>query len=75
MVCYKELLTTGGIKNNIAFFVTVPIIIFHIIVIILFYSKQKNKIDNKIKDITFSINNWDLVKADERKKREIEKKD
>jgi dipeptide/tripeptide permease len=54
--------------------VTVPIIIFHIIVIILFYIKQKNKIDNKIKDIAFSINNWYLVKADERKKREIERK-
>ena len=74
MVCYKELLSIKGIKNNIAFYVTVPIIIFHIIVIILFYIKQKNKIDNKIKDIAFSINNWYLVKADERKKREIERK-
>jgi len=73
MVCYKELLTIQGIKNNIALFVTIPIIIFHIIVIILFYSKQKDKINDKIKDITFSINNWDLVKSYDRKKREIEK--
>ena len=66
--CYKQLLTLKGIKNNIACFIIVPIIIFHIIVIILFYDKQQEKIDEKIKDIAFGINNWDLVKADEKRR-------
>ena len=48
--------------------------IFHIIIIIIFYVKQQENLDKKIKDIEFGINNWDLVKEDERKKREIEKK-
>ena len=43
------------------------------IVIILFYGKQKSKIINKINDITYSINNWELVLADKRK-RENEKR-
>ena len=84
MVCYKELLTLRGIKNNIACFIIAPIIIFHcfiiapiiifhITIIILFYDKFQSKITNKIKSISFGINNWDLVKADEKKK-EKEKK-
>ena len=72
--CYKVLFTLEGIKKNIACFIIVPVIIFHIIIIIIFYVKQQEKLDNKIKDIEFGINNQDLVKEDERKKREIEKK-
>ena len=73
MACYKELFNNKGIKRNIAFFVVIPLIIFHIITIILFYNKQKNIIDDKINDIAFSINNWELVKADERKQRKKKK--
>ena len=39
-------------------------------IMIIFYDKQQEKLDDKIKDIKFGINNWDLVKEDERKKRE-----
>ena len=41
MVCYNELFSDKGIKNNIAFYVNIPINIFHIIALILFYTKQK----------------------------------
>ena len=44
--------------------------------IIIFYRNKKRVIDDKIKDIAFSIKNWDLVKAEEieRKKRESMRK-
>ena len=72
MACYKELFSLDGIKSNIASYCLIPIIIFHIMSIIIFYRNKKRVIDDKIKDIAFSIKNWDLVKAEEieRKKRE-----
>ena len=65
LACYKVLFSKKGFISNIASYCLIPIAIFHIIVIILFYKNQRNEIDNKIKDISYSIRNWDLVKADE----------
>ena len=69
MTCFKVLFTYKGIQNNVACFITIPVIIFHIVAIIMFYANQKEKIQNKINDISFGINNWDLVKEVKRKKR------
>ena len=65
LACYKVLFSKNGFISNIASYCLIPIAIFHIIVIILFYKNQRNEIDNKINDISYSIRNWDLVKADE----------
>ena len=73
MICYKELFSKSGIKTNIAFYIIIPIIIFHLISIFIFYKSQKLKIDNIIKDISFAINNWDLVKEYEKEKKRLEK--
>ena len=66
MICYKELFTKQGLINNIANYLTIPIIIFHLISIIIFYRNQKSIIDDKINDISFAINNWDLVENDKK---------
>ena len=72
MKCYRELFSKMGIKYNIAFYIIIPILIFHIISIILFYKNQKLKIDAKIKDISFGISNWNLVKEYEKEKKRLE---
>ncbi|MBO6244164.1 MAG: hypothetical protein J6O41_06350, partial [Clostridia bacterium] len=45
--CYKVLLTKDGLKKNIASFCILPILLFHLIAIFIFYFKQKKKIDKK----------------------------
>ena len=72
MVCYKVLFSKNGIKSNIACFSIIPIIIFHLITIFIFYKNQKVKIYDKINDITFGISNWNLVKEYEKERNRIE---
>ena len=64
MICYKELINKRSIPKNIAFFIIIPIIIFHFIVFLKFHKSQKYILKNKIKDIVFGINNWDLIKEE-----------
>ena len=71
--CYKILFSVNGIKGNIGVFIIILIIIFHFICIILFYHKDLNVIQNKIKDIIFGIKNWKLIKEDKKIKIENEK--
>ena len=76
--CYKQLFSIKGIKKNIGAFIIIPIIIFHIICIVLFYKKNLSLIQDKIKDIIFGIKNWKLIKQVEREKKlkiKKEKKD
>ena len=73
MVCYKALFSKNGIGSNIACFTIIPIIIFHFVSIILFYTCQKNVINDKIKDISYGITNWDLVEVYEKEMRRINK--
>ena len=75
MHCYKSLFNKNGIIKNLAFYIIIAFISFQIIVIIIFYKNQINKINNKIKDITFGINNWSLVREERQKARKsIQKK-
>ena len=78
LICYKVLFNSKGISSNIGFYVNIFIIILHIICIIIFYSRQINIIKEKINDIIFGINNWNLVKIERKlnrlKKQEKEKK-
>ena len=60
--CYKKLFTKNGILYNIGFFVSIPIIIFHIISIFIFFYNQFDKLINIIKDITFGIEHYNLIK-------------
>ena len=73
MKCYKQLFSKKGIKSNLAFISIIPIIIFHLFAIIFFYKKQIYLINKQISDISFSISNWDLVKADKKEKRKLKR--
>ena len=51
-----------------------PLLLIHLIIIILFYAKNSyKKIIEKIKDISYGIKNWDLVKEEEREKKRQER--
>ena len=67
MKCYKILFSKEGIINNIAFYSIIPIIIFHIISIFIFYIYHKKAIHNKINSIIYAIKNWHFVIDYERK--------
>ena len=71
--CYKVLFTKDGIIKNIAFYLIITIFLLHLIFIILFYSKDLNKIKKIIENIVFAIYNWDLVKAEEKKNSKAKK--
>ena len=72
--CYKELFCKEGIIKNINFYLIIPFITFHLVVIIIFYSNQKKKLDKKIKNISFGINNWHLIKEENKKDKSSKKK-
>ena len=73
--CYKILFKKESLINNIAFYILIIIILLHLIFIIIFYSKDLNKIKAIIKEIVFAIKNWKLVKDEEKKENKKLKKD
>ena len=76
MKCYDALFNEKSIISNIASYLITSIELFHIIIIIIFYISQKIILFNKIKDISFGINNVELIKEQENnkvKKRERKK--
>ena len=77
MICYYVLFSKEGLLHNIAFYAIIIIIIFHLVSILYFYKNKINIIKDKIKDISYGINNWNIVieyqKEIIRKKKEKEK--
>ena len=51
LVCYQTLFSKKGLIHNIGFYIVVPILIFHLICIIIFYCYSKNKLEEKINKI------------------------
>jgi len=61
LVCYKKLFCKKGILYNYGSFSLDVIILFHLLFIIIFYSKNLyRKIEDIINEITFGINNLHL---------------
>ena len=72
--CYKVLFSKRGIIKNYGCLSLMPLLLIHFIIIILFYVKNLYKnIEEKIKDISYGIKNWDLVKEEEREKKKQER--
>ena len=71
--CYKSLFSKKGIEYNIGCFIIIPIFIFHLICIIIFYRYQFDQIKNKIQDIFFGIKNFKLIKLAKRKRKKNKK--
>ena len=57
LTCYKTLLTKDSLIYNVGSYIVIAILIFHIICIIIFYTKQFDLLKLKIKDIVFAIKN------------------
>jgi len=66
--CHKQLFNKYGIKSNIAFYIILFVIIFHILVIFLFCICKKEEINEKIKDIYFKIMDLNLIKNNKMEK-------
>ena len=66
--CYKILFSKEGIINNIAFYLIIPFIIFHIISIFIFYICQKRVIFDKIEDIRYAMKNRHFLIPNNKKK-------
>ena len=75
--CVKILFCKKGILKNVGFFIFVLFIIFHTIVIILFYLKKLDLLLNKIKEIIIAIKYTMSKKEGEKNKelKEIEQKE
>ena len=73
LLCYRTLFNKDGIKHNIGSLTIIPLIIFHLVCIIIFYKDKLVIIKKRIKDIIFGIKNWKLVKAENRLKRRKKK--
>ena len=72
--CYKILFSKDGIINNIAFYLIIPIILFHIISIFVFYLYEKKVIFNEIDKIIFAILNIHLIIKSKKKNKKIKDK-
>ena len=71
--CHEQLFNKYGIKSNVAFFIILSTIIFHILVIIIFYICKKKAIDEKIKNIYFNITHLNLIKDNNMEKMTIKR--
>ena len=74
MICYDVLFIKDGLLHNIAFYAIIIIIIFHFVTIIIFYNNKIYIIKDKIKEISFGINNLDLIKRKKEKEKLKQKK-
>ena len=72
--CAKVLFTKIGISENVGFYIILAIIIFHTIILILFYLKKLDLLKAKIKYIIFAIKNLKLKKDYEKEKVKEEEK-
>ena len=75
LICYRVLFSKKGVIKNYGALSLIPLLLFHFIIIILFYAKNLyKKIEENIKDISYGIKNWHLVIKEEREMNEKELK-
>ena len=66
--CAKVLFSKISISKNVGFYILIANILFHSIVLILFYKKKLDFLKNKINEIILAINYKKLIKEDEKNK-------
>ena len=69
LVCHNKLFNKEGFIKNIGCYLIISIILVHILIIIFFRLKQFNLLKIKIKDITFGINEYQLIEEEKKIKR------
>jgi len=67
LVCIKRLFSKIGILENIGFYIFIAIIIFRIISLFVFYIRQLNSLQKKIKYISYAIKHLELLIKEEEK--------
>ena len=70
----KVLFSKRGLSKNIGFYLFSAIIIFHAIILIIFYKKKITILKNNINELIFAKKYFKLKKGKEKKKNELEKK-
>ena len=65
----KVLFCKTGIEGNVGFYIFIAILIFHQIILILFYKKKFDLLQNKIKKLILAINYKKHKKGDEKEKK------
>ena len=68
LVCYRVLFDKNSLSKNIGFFITIIIIVLHVVFIIMFY-KDKNQLnifEKKIEDIIFGIKHYNIIVMEEK---------
>ena len=74
LACTKNLFSKIGILTNIGFFIIISIVLFRVITLFVFYIKQSDLLEKKIKDITYAIKNYNLMNKEEVKESKWNKK-
>ena len=74
LVCHNKLFNKKGFIKNIGCYLISSIILVHILIIIFFRLKQFYLIKIKIKDITFGINEYQLIEEEKKIKKKKYKK-
>ena len=57
LTCFKNLFSKLGLSKNIGFYIIMSIVIFHIIVLFVFFIRGPDTIKKQIKDIIYAIKN------------------
>ena len=73
LVCHKILFSKEGLLKNIGSYILISIIIFHIINMLIFYTKQFDLLKNKIKDIIYALNYLNIFKKNKAKEKQKDK--
>ena len=71
--CTKVLFTKRGLSKNVGFYIYSAIIIFHAIILIVFYNKKFDLLKNKIKILTIAIKYLNQKKSDKNYRNRIKK--
>ena len=71
--CTKVLFTKRGLSKNVGFYIYSAIIIFHEIILIVFYNKKFDLLKNKIKILTIAIKYLNQKKSDKNYRNRIKK--
>ena len=66
--CYKILFSKVGLIKNIGSYIIILILIIHIVSLFIFFLKNFNIIKNKIKEIAYSLQNYDIIKDNKKGK-------
>ena len=73
LMCFSKLFSKKGILSNLGFYLVIPMAIFHIISLFIFFNKQLLEIKQIIKDIVFALENYSFIEKEKSLEEIVEK--